>query len=182
MALVGVDHPGTLLAGGDHHLKTHQVIAGQTHAAGEPADPAAQGDATDAGGPLSSAGDGVPPLPQCLYHRPLGGAGLHGGHPRALVNADPVHIAHVDDHPTIQGGPTLQGMPAASGAKGDIVLSAPTDSIDDILDVLTKDDYKGKRRELSGPTQTSALIVRAIGKNQTSREFTPRGSELILHV
>jgi hypothetical protein len=31
-------------------------------------------------------------------------------------------------------------MPAASGAKGDIVLLAPTDGIDDILDVLTKDD------------------------------------------
>ena len=182
MALVGVDHPGTLLAGWDHHLDTHQVIAGQTHAAGKPADPAAQGDATDAGGPLSSAGDGVPPLPQCLYHRPLGGAGLHGGHPSALVNVDPVHIAHVDDHPTIQGGPTFQGMPAASGAKGDIVLSAPTESINDILDVLTKDDYEGEFRELSGPPQTSALIVRTIGKNQTTREFTPHGSELILHL
>src|SRR5215210_6127708 len=73
-------------------------------------------------------------------------------------------------------------MPAASGAKGDIVLSAPTDGINDILDVLTEDDYEGEFRELSGPTQTSALIVRAIGKNQTPREFTPRGSELILHV
>ena len=135
--------------------------------------PAAQGDATDAGGPLSSAGDGVTPLPQCLHHSPLGGAGLHGGHPRALVNVDPVHIAHVDDHPTIQGGPPFQGMPAASGAKGDIVLSAPTESINDILDVLTKDDYEGESRELSGPPQTSALIVRTIGKNQTTREFTP---------
>jgi len=73
-------------------------------------------------------------------------------------------------------------MPAASGAKGDIVLSAPTDSINDILDVLTEDDYEGEFRELSGPPHTSALIVRAIGKNQTSCEFTPRGSELILHV
>jgi hypothetical protein len=182
VALVGVDHPGTLLAGWHHHLKTHQVIAGQTHAAGEPADPTAQGDATDAGGPLSSAGDGVAPLSQCLYHRPLGGAGLHGGHPRALVNVDPVHIADVDDHPTIHGGPTLQGMPAAAGAKGDIVLSAPTESINHILDVLTKDDYEGEFGELSGPTQTSALIVRTIGKDQTSREFTPRGSDLILHV
>jgi len=72
-------------------------------------------------------------------------------------------------------------MPAASGAKGDIVLSAPTDSINDILDVLTKDDYEGERRELSGPEDTSALIVRAIGKNQTSCEFTPTVSELILH-
>jgi hypothetical protein len=133
------------------------------------------------GGPLSSAGDGVPPLPQCLHYRPLGGAGLHVCHSRALVNMDPVHIAHVDDHPTIQGGPTFQGMPAASGAKVDIVLSAPTDSIDYILDVLTKVDYEGGFRELSGPPQTSALIVRTIGKNQTTRESTLRGSELILH-
>jgi hypothetical protein len=73
-------------------------------------------------------------------------------------------------------------MPAASGAKGDIVLSAPTESINDILNVLTKGDYKGEVRELSCPTQTSALIVRAIGKNQTSCEFTPTVSELILHV
>jgi hypothetical protein len=73
-------------------------------------------------------------------------------------------------------------MPAASGAKGDIVLSAPTESINDILDVLTKVDHEGEVRELSGPTQTSALIVRAIGKNQTSCEFTPHVSELILHV
>jgi hypothetical protein len=73
-------------------------------------------------------------------------------------------------------------MPATSGAKGDIVLSAPTDSINDILDVLTKDDYEGERRELSGPEYTSALIVRAIGKNQTSCEFTPTASELILHL
>ena len=72
-------------------------------------------------------------------------------------------------------------MPAASGAKGDIVLSAPTESIDDILDALTKDDYEGELRELSGPEETSALVVRAIGKNQTSCEFTPTGSELILH-
>ena len=107
---------------------------------------------------------------------------MHGGHPRTLVNVDPVHIADVDDHPTIQGGPTFQGMPAASGAKGDIVLAAPTDSINDILDVLTKDDYEGEFRELSGPTQTSALIVRAIGKNQTSCEFAPHVNELILHV
>ena len=112
----------------------------------------------------------------------MGGAGLHGGHPRALVDVDPVHLAYVDDHPTIQGGPPLQGVPTASGAKGDIVLSAPTDSINDILDVLTKDDYEREFRELSGPTQTSALIVRAIGKNQTTREFTPRGSDLILHL
>ena len=181
MALVGADHPGTLLAKWDHHLEANQVIAGQTHAAGEPADPAAQGDATDARGSLSSAGDGVPPLSQCLHHRPLGGAGLHGGHPSALVDLDPVHIAYVDYHPTIQGGPTFQGMPAASDAKGDIVLSAPTESIDGILGVLTEDDYEGEFRELSGPPQTSALIVRTIGKNQTTREFTPHGSELILH-
>jgi hypothetical protein len=72
-------------------------------------------------------------------------------------------------------------MPAASGAKGDIVLSAPTESIDDILDALTKDDYEGEFRELSGPTQTSALIAWTIGKNQTIREFTPHGSKIILH-
>jgi hypothetical protein len=95
---------------------------------------------------------------------------------------DPVHIAYVDDHPTIQGGPTFQSMPAASGAKGDIVLSAPTESINDILDVLTKDDQEGELRELSGPPQTSALIVWAIWINQTSCEFTPHGSELILHL
>jgi hypothetical protein len=64
---------------------------------------------------------------------------------------NPVHIAHVDDDTTIQGGPTFQGMPAASGAKGDIVLSTPTDSTNDILDVLTKDDYEREFRELSGP-------------------------------
>jgi hypothetical protein len=73
-------------------------------------------------------------------------------------------------------------MPTAAGAKGDIVLSAPTDSINDVLDVLTEYDYEGKRRELSGPEDTSALIVRTIGKNQTSREFTPAVSELILHL
>jgi hypothetical protein len=73
-------------------------------------------------------------------------------------------------------------MPTAAGAKGDIVLSAPTDSINDILDVLTKDDYEGELRELSGPEETSALIVRAIGENQTSCEFTPTVSELILHL
>ena len=33
-----LDHPGTLLAGWDHHFDAHQVIAGQTHAAGEQAD------------------------------------------------------------------------------------------------------------------------------------------------
>ena len=73
-------------------------------------------------------------------------------------------------------------MPTAAGAKGDIVLSAPTDSINDVLDVLTEDDYEGECRELSGPTQTSALIVRTIRKNQTSCEFTPTVSELILHL
>ena len=73
-------------------------------------------------------------------------------------------------------------MPTAAGAKGDIVLSAPTHSIDDVLDVLTEDDYEGERRELSGPEDTSALIVRAIGKNQASCEFTPTVSELILHL
>ncbi len=73
-------------------------------------------------------------------------------------------------------------MPTAAGAKGDIVLSAPTHGIDDVLDVLTEDDYEGERRELSGPPQTSALVVRAIGKNQTSCEFTPTVSELILHL
>jgi len=73
-------------------------------------------------------------------------------------------------------------MPAASGAKGDIVLSAPTDSVNDILDVLTEDDYEGESRELSGPSQTSALIVRTIWKNQTTREFTPGWSDLILHL
>jgi hypothetical protein len=95
---------------------------------------------------------------------------------------DLVHIAYVNDHPTIQRGPPFQGMPTAAGAKGDIVLSAPTDSINDILDVLTKDDYEGEHRELSGPEDTSVLVVRAIGKNQTTREFTPPGSELILHL
>jgi hypothetical protein len=72
-------------------------------------------------------------------------------------------------------------MPTAAGAKGDIVLSAPTDSIDDILNVLTKDDYEGELRELSGPEETSALIVRTIGENQTTRELTPSASELIMH-
>jgi hypothetical protein len=63
-------------------------------------------------------------------------------------------------------------MPTAASAKGDIVLSAPTDSINDILDVLTEDDYEGKCRELSGPEDTSAPIVRTIGENQATREFT----------
>jgi hypothetical protein len=95
---------------------------------------------------------------------------------------DFVHIAYVDDHPTIQGGPPFQGMPTAAGAKGYIVLSTPTDSIDDILDVLTKDDYEGERRELPGPEETRALIVRTIWKNQTPREFCLSGSKLILHL
>jgi hypothetical protein len=73
-------------------------------------------------------------------------------------------------------------MPTAAGAKGDVMLSAPTHSVNDILDVLTKDDYEGERRELSGPEDTSALIVRAIGKNQTSCESTLTVSELILHL
>ena len=64
-------------------------------------------------------------------------------------------------------------MPAASGAKGDIVLSAPTDSINDILDVLTKDDYEGESRELSGPPQTSALIVLTIGKTRRPVSLLP---------
>jgi len=71
-------------------------------------------------------------------------------------------------------------MPTASGAKGYIVLSAPTDSVNDILDVLTEDDYEGERRELSSPEDTSALIVGTIGENQATREFTPAGSGLIL--
>jgi hypothetical protein len=146
------------------------------------ADTPAEEDASDAGGRLSSAGNGVTHTPQRLHDRPLGGAGLHGSHPRALINVDLVHIAYVDDHPTIHRGPPFQAMPTAAGAKGDIVLSAPTDSIDDILDVLTKDDYEGELRELSGPEETSALIVRAIGKNQTSCEFTLTVSELILHL
>ena len=73
-------------------------------------------------------------------------------------------------------------MPTAAGAKGDIVLSAPTDSINDILDVLTKDDYEGELRELPGPEETSVLIVWAIWKNQTTREFSLSGSKLILHL
>jgi len=72
-------------------------------------------------------------------------------------------------------------MPTAAGAKGDIVLSAPTNSIDDILDVLTEYDYEGELRELSGPKETSTLIVRTIGENQTTCEFTPTASGLILH-
>jgi hypothetical protein len=56
-------------------------------------------------------------------------------------------------------------MPTAAGAKGDIVLSAPTDSINDVLDVLTIDDYEGELRKLPGPKETSTLIVRTIGKN-----------------
>jgi hypothetical protein len=71
-------------------------------------------------------------------------------------------------------------MPTASGAKGDIVFSAPTDSINDILDVLTKNDDAGKPRELSGPAQTSTLIVRTIGKNETTGEFCPTGSLLTI--
>jgi hypothetical protein len=95
----------------------------------------------------------------------LFGAGLHGSHPRALINVDLVHIAYVDDHPTIHRRPPFKGMPSAASAKGDIVLSAPPDCIDDILDVLTEDDYEWKLRELSGPEETGALIVRTIGKN-----------------
>jgi hypothetical protein len=72
-------------------------------------------------------------------------------------------------------------MPTAAGAKGYIVLSAPTNSIDDILDVLTKDDYEGELRELSGPKETSTLIIRTIGINQTTCEFTAPASGLILH-
>jgi hypothetical protein len=78
---------------------------------------------------------------------------------------DLIHIAYVDDHPTIQRGPPFQSMPTAAGAKGDIVLPAPTDRINDILHVLTKDDYEGERRELSSPEKTGTLIIRTIGKN-----------------
>jgi hypothetical protein len=46
------------------------------------------------------------------------------------------------------------------------VLSVPTESINYILDVLTEDDYEGEFRELSGPPQTSALIVWTIGKTR----------------
>jgi hypothetical protein len=56
-------------------------------------------------------------------------------------------------------------MPTAAGAKGDIVLPAPTARINDILDVLTKDDCEGERRELSSPEKTGTLIIRTIGKN-----------------
>ena len=73
-------------------------------------------------------------------------------------------------------------MPSAAGAKGYIVLSTPTDSINDILDVLTKDDYEGELRELPGPEETSVLVVWAIWKNQTTREFSLSGSELIVHI
>jgi hypothetical protein len=70
VALVGADHPGTLLAGWDHHLDAHQVIAGQTHAAGEPADPAAQGDAADAGVPSPPLGMVYPLFPSAFTTAP----------------------------------------------------------------------------------------------------------------
>jgi hypothetical protein len=102
---VGLDHLGTVLAGWDHHFDAKQVITGQTHASREQADTPAEEDASYAGGRLSSGGNGVTHTPQRLHHRPLFGAGLHGSHPRALINVDLVHIAYVDDHPTIHRGP-----------------------------------------------------------------------------
>ena len=42
VVFVGLYHPGTLIAGGDHHFDAKQVIAGQTHASGEQADTPAQ--------------------------------------------------------------------------------------------------------------------------------------------
>ncbi|GHO57868.1 hypothetical protein KSB_63430 [Ktedonobacter robiniae] len=69
-------------------------------------------------------------------------------------------------------------MPTASCPKCDIVFSAPTESIHDILRVLTKNDDEGELRELSGPAQTSAVIIRAIGKYETPCQLGPPGSPL----
>ena len=86
---------------GYHHFDAKQVIAGQTHASGQKADTPAQDDTSDAGARLSSAGNGETHPPQRVHDCPLSGAGLHGSHPRALINVDLVHIAYVDDHPAI---------------------------------------------------------------------------------
>ncbi|GHO61487.1 hypothetical protein KSC_003790 [Ktedonobacter sp. SOSP1-52] len=67
-------------------------------------------------------------------------------------------------------------MPTASCPKGDIVFSTPTKRIHDILHVLTKDDDEGELRELPSPAQTSAVIVRAIGKDETPCQFGLPGS------
>jgi hypothetical protein len=103
--------------GGDH-LGCEQVVAGQAVAAGEVADPAAQGEPADAGGRDDPAGRGQPergggvvePAPR----RPAAG----GRRPRGRVDVHRLHRREVDDDGVVRGAEAGHAVPAAPDRHG----------------------------------------------------------------
>src|SRR5262249_18386687 len=137
---VGVDYPRRVGAVGHHDLRRDQLVARQTHSAGEQSESTTENHASQADLALRTGRNGVPAFAHPRHRLFLHETGADGGRARRLVDVDVLQPADVDDQAAVDGRPAFEVVPSAAGAEGDPHFERVADGVDDIGGVAAEHD------------------------------------------
>jgi hypothetical protein len=166
-----------VLAGGDElaiggdHVGRQQVVAGQAALAQQPADPAAEGEAGDAGAGHQAAGDGqAERLGLVVELRPRD-PGLGGSPPAGRIDPDALHWRGVDDDPAVGGGKPSDAVGAAADRHLESFAAGELHRPNDVGGASAADDQR-RPPVVRGIPHRAGLLVVGVGR---SYQLTPEG-------
>ncbi len=159
--LVGVGHDGPAIRG--HDLGTDEVVTGQSVAASEIADAAAERQAGHSRGRDDAARGGQAVLVGRGVEVAPGGSTLHPRGALCGVHADAPHPGQVGDDSIVDGSEARHAMAAAADGQGQLVLSRVVDRSRDITSILGTDDRRRPTVD-HGVVDGSCVVVAIIGR------------------
>ena len=159
---------GEDLAVGGDHLGRAQVVAGQAVLAHQPADPAAQREAGDAGGRDQAPGSGESVLLGRRVELPPGDAALGGGGAAAHIHRDALHRREVDDDAVVAGREA--GNAVAAAAHGDVepLAAREADCVAHVGGIGAAGDHRRAGVMGAVPDRTSLVVGAVAGPDQLS--------------
>ena len=176
VGVLGLAGPQHVPVGGDD-LERHHVVAGQAGLPGQPAHPAAEGEAADPGVRHVAGGDGEPVLLARPVQRSEQSPALHDRPPVARVDPDRTQRRQVDHQPVLGHGVARRAVAAAPDADLEVLLACRPDRGDDIAHAGTPDDHLRTPVDDRVPDR-AGLVVRRVAGNQ--HRSVQRAGELCL--
>jgi hypothetical protein len=158
----GPDH----VARGRHHLERDDVVAGQPVLPGEPAHPAAERQATDAGVRDVARRGGQAVLLRRAVERAEQRAALHPGPLSHRVDPYRAHRAEVDHQPVVGYGEAERAVPAAADSDLQVEVAGRADRGHHVRDADAADDHRRPPVHQGVPDRTRLVVPGVAGQEQ----------------
>ncbi len=174
LALAGVHE----LAVGSDDVRTDQVVAGEPVAAHQPADPAAEREASDAGRRNEPAGGGEAVHGRLVVEVAPGRAAADVRDARRGVDAHAAHLAEVDHHATVDGREAGHAVAAAPDGDRQVVRASESDCGNDVRGAVGADDHG---RPPAGVRPVPDLARLGVALVRRRQHLSSRGVPQLLH-